>query len=290
MLDLAGREFFKEMLLHLDGLRRHEELRGVLLGVVPSVLLGMQLQLSIMPHFNEIFGAFLLLAAEVQRQQQPHLRPQVPNPMPKCSVVLLVLSANVAYVDHAFRSLEKSIIRKESGVGILSGRSGLALPSELLHLRQPRHCDVQRAQEVVGLRLDLGLVVDLIEVGVEQVVGVVGLGAGRFGHEGALGLGLHECDWIGLDVLGLVLAAVRVHVVRVEVGAVDEAAVDWVRVASAVVLEGRLAEVSGEGAVGNPPCGLLELNKGSVTFSMSLDWSFCVISWSSSFSFSRFWP
>lgn len=151
-------------------------------------------------------------------------------------------------------------------MGILSGCPGLSLASEFLHLRQPGHFDVQGSQEVVGLRLDLGLMVDFVEVGVEQVVGVVRFGARRLRDEGALGLRLHECHWIGLDVFRLVFAAVRMHVVRVEVRSVDEASVDWVRVASAVVLERRFAEVSGEGAVGNPPCGLLELSKGFVTF------------------------
>lgn len=64
---------------------------------------------------------------------------------------------------------------------ILSGCSGLSLTSEFLHLRQPRHFDVQSTEEVVDLRLDLGLVVDLVEVGVEKIVGVVRFGAGRFG-------------------------------------------------------------------------------------------------------------
>lgn len=120
--------------------------------------------------------------------------------------------------------------------------------------------------------------VDFVKVGVEEIVGVIWFCAWRFRDEGSLGFGLHECHWVRLDVFGLVFAAVRMHVVRVQISAVDQAAVDWMRVASAVVLEGRFSKVSGECAVGNPSCGLFELSKRWVTFSMSLDWSFCVIS------------
>lgn len=46
----------------------------------------------------------------------------------------------------------------------------------------------------------------------------------------------------------------------VEVGAVDESSVDGVGIAAAVVLKGRFAEIGGEGRVGNPSGGLLELS------------------------------
>lgn len=76
-----------------------------------------------------------------------------------------------------------------------------------------------------------------------------------------MGFGLHECDWVGLDVFGLVFASMGVHVVRVEVSSVDQSTVNWMGVSPAVVLEGWFAEVSGESAIRNPPCGLLELSK-----------------------------
>jgi hypothetical protein len=77
---------------------------------------------------------------------------------------------------------------KESGVGMVwdgSGWSGLSFASEFLHLAQPRYLDVQ-CREVVELRLDLAAMVDVGEVGVEEVCGEVGTGARGSGDESAL--------------------------------------------------------------------------------------------------------
>lgn len=100
------------MLLHLHGLGRHEEFRDVLFGMVPAMFLGVQLQLSIMPHFYQVFGSFLLLATEVQRQQQSHLRSEVSNLMTEGSVMFLVLSTDVVYGDHYF-SMYRIVDNKE---------------------------------------------------------------------------------------------------------------------------------------------------------------------------------
>lgn len=81
-------------------------------------------------------------------------------------------------------------------MGIGCTRPCLTLTPEFLHFSQPGNLDVQRPLEAVGLRLDFAAVVDLCHVGVEEVCGVVGLGSGRIGYEGALGLGLHECDGV----------------------------------------------------------------------------------------------
>jgi hypothetical protein len=85
--------------------------------------------------------------------------------------------------------------------------------------------------------------------------------------------GFRQSHWVALKIGGLVGSPVRVDVVGVEVGAVEEAPIDGVRVASAVVFEGRFSEVSGEGAVRDPPCGLFELHINPYTFSMSFSCS-----------------
>jgi hypothetical protein len=51
-------------------------------------------------------------------------------------------------------------------------------------------------------------------------------------------------------------------IVGVKIGSVDEASVDGVGIASAVVFEGRLSEIGGEGRVRDPSGCLLELNRG----------------------------
>jgi hypothetical protein len=83
---------------------------------------------------------------------------------------------------------------------------------------------------------------------------------------------------------------VGVDVVRIKVSPVDQASVDGVRIAPAVVLEGRLPEVGREGRVGDPSSGLLELDRERGTFSMSFAWSPWVISCSSFLDFSSDWP
>lgn len=108
-----------------------------------------------------------------------------------------------------------SIIRKESGMGIVgvsSDWSPLTLPAKLLHLSQSGHFDVQ-TDEIVVLWLDLASMVNIRHIVIEQIGGEVRAGAGRSGDEGALGLCLHQCHWVTLNVLGVVFATMGMHIV-----------------------------------------------------------------------------
>lgn len=64
-----------------------------------------------------------------------------------------------------------------------------------------------------------------------------------------------------MHVFGIVFASVWMDIVGVKISSVDEASVDGVGIASAVVFEGRLSEIGGEGRVRDPSGCLLELNR-----------------------------
>ena len=51
----------------------------------------------------------------------------------------------------------------------------------------------------------------------------------------------------------------RIDIVSYQVVAIHKAANGRIDVASSVIFEGRLAEIGGEGTVGNPPCSFIEL-------------------------------
>jgi hypothetical protein len=82
------------------GLVRDVEVGDVLLGEVPAVAVGVDLEAAVVFHLDEVLGPPLRLAAEFERQEEADLGPQVADLVAEGSVVLAVLAGEAGRGDH----------------------------------------------------------------------------------------------------------------------------------------------------------------------------------------------
>ena len=89
------------MLLDGCGLLGHVQFRHAFFGEIPSmVVVAGEFHASMVVHLHQILGPALFLAAQFQRQEQSHLRSQVPDLVPECGIVAAVFLGERCGGDH----------------------------------------------------------------------------------------------------------------------------------------------------------------------------------------------